>query len=228
MIYIDLLREYGSLFWTGFRTTLAVSIVSLLGSLALGILVAGLRMFPIPLIAALGRIYVEFVRNIPLLLIAFFFYFGLAPFHINLDGIVAGTLALTIYTAAFIAEAIRAGIHSLPKGQWEAGYATGLSYTQILRYIVLPQAFRLVLPPLGNQFVNLVKNSSILSLIAGSELLYQGEAIANMTFKILPVYTLIAAFYLLLTLPLSQLVRYLEKRLSGRDLVLELEGGETA
>lgn len=221
MVYLELLREYGDLFWSGFRTTLGVSVVSLLGSLILGTFIAGLRMFPYAPVAAVGRAYVEFVRNIPLLLIAFFFYFGLAQFHINLDGIVAGTLALTIYTAAFIAEAIRAGIHSLPKGQWEAGYATGLSYAQILRYVILPQAFRLILPPLGNQFVNLVKNSSILSLIAGPELLYQGEAIANATFKTLPAYTLVAAFYLLLTIPLSQFVRYLEKRLSGKEFVLE-------
>ena len=151
----------------------------------------------------------RFIRNIPLLIITFFFFIGL-----SLDGLIAGTIALTIYTSSFIAEAIRAGIQSVPKGQMEAARSSGLSYVQAMRLIILPQAVKIVIPPLGNQFINLVKNSSILSVVAGLDLMYQGDLISTRTFIVFDVYIFVAAFYLLLTIPLSLGVGYLEKRLA--------------
>ena len=108
----------------------------------------------------------------PLVIQIFFFYFGLASISINLSKFTVGSLGLAIYTGAFIAEAIRAGIHSIDRGQMEAARSSGLSYTQVMQYVILPQALKIVIPPIGNQFLNLVKNSSVLAIIAGGDLMY--------------------------------------------------------
>lgn len=122
-------------------------------------------------------------------------------------------LGLTIYTAAFIAEAIRAGIMAVPKGQLEAARSSGLTYSQAMRFIILPQAIKIVIPPLGNQFINLVKNSSVLGIVAGFDLMYQADLVSSQTYVVFDVYIFVALFYLVLTIPLSLGVGYLEKRL---------------
>jgi len=163
------------------------------------------------LVVITGRVYIELIRNIPLLLQIFLFYYGLPTLNIAISAFIAGTLGLAIYTSAFIAEAIRAGILAIPRGQTEAARATGLSYLQSLQYIILPQAFKMVIPAIGNQFINLVKNSAILSVIAGMDLMYHADLIANKTFHIFETYLLVALFYLLLTIPLSIGVNWLER-----------------
>ncbi len=202
------------LYLEGFKYTVMSSVVALIGSFILGIIMAVMRIAPIRVLNWFGAVYVEFIRNIPLVLIAFVFYFAFPVMGITLNGFVAGTAALTVYTAAFIAEAIRAGILSVPKGQMEAARSSGLTYVQAMYYVVLPQAIKIVIPPLGNQFLNLVKNSSILGIIAGADLMYQGDLISTRTFVTFDVYIFVGMFYLLLTVPLSMLVRYFEKRLA--------------
>jgi len=197
----------------GLLTTLTVSLLALVGSLILGTVVAILCVSPFSLVVISGRIYVEFIRNIPLLLQIFLFYYGLPALDIPISAFVAGTLGLTIYTSAFIAEAIRAGILAVPHGQSEAARATGLTYLQNFQYIVLPQAFKIVIPAIGNQFINLVKNSAILSVIAGMDLMYHADLIATKTFHTFETYLLVALFYLLLTIPLSIWVNWLEHHL---------------
>ncbi|HFK1684156.1 TPA: amino acid ABC transporter permease [Bacillus tropicus] len=198
----------------GFKYTVMSSVIALIGSFILGIILAVMRIAPIRILNWLGAAIVEFVRNIPLVLIAFISYFALPVIGITLNGLVAGTVTLTIYTAAFIAEVIRAGILSVAKGQMEAARSSGLTYTQAMYHVVLPQAMKIVIPPLGNQFLNLVKNSSILGIIAGADLMYQGDLISTKTFVTFDVYIFVGMFYLILTIPLSMLVRYLEKRLA--------------
>ncbi|AJG92566.1 amino acid ABC transporter permease [Bacillus cereus group sp. BceL035] len=198
----------------GFKYTVMSSVIALIGSFILGVILAVMRIAPIRILNWLGAAIVEFVRNIPLVLIAFIFYFALPVIGITLNGVVAGTVTLTVYTAAFIAEVIRAGILSVAKGQMEAARSSGLTYVQGMYYIVLPQAMKIVIPPLGNQFLNLVKNSSILGIIAGMDLMYQGDLISTKTFVTFDVYIFVGMFYLILTIPLSMLVRYLEKRLA--------------
>ncbi len=198
----------------GFKYTVLSSVIALIGSFILGVVLAVMRIAPIRILNWLGAAIVEFVRNIPLVLIAFIFYFALPVIGITLNGLVAGTVTLTIYTAAFIAEVIRAGILSVAKGQMEAARSSGLTYMQAMYHVVLPQAMKIVIPPLGNQFLNLVKNSSILGIIAGMDLMYQGDLISTKTFVTFDVYIFVGMFYLILTIPLSMLVRYLEKRLA--------------
>ncbi|PFA20080.1 MULTISPECIES: amino acid ABC transporter permease [Bacillus cereus group] len=211
---VSILTNNIDMYLEGFKYTVMSSIVALIGSFILGIIMAVMRIAPIRFMNWFGTAYVEFIRNIPLVLIAFVFYFAFPVIGVTLNGFVAGTSALTVYTAAFIAEAIRAGIMSVPKGQMEAARSSGLTYVQAMYYVVLPQAIKIVIPPLGNQFLNLVKNSSILGIIAGTDLMYQGDLISTRTLVTFDVYIFVGLFYLLLTVPLSMLVRYFEKRLA--------------
>lgn len=210
----SLLLDNMDLFLKGFQTTIVASLIALLGSFLLGTVLAVFRIAPIKPLNWLGTAYVEFFRNIPLLIIAFFVYIGLPSVGIRLDGMTSGVIALIIYTSAFIAEAIRAGILSVPKGQMEAARSSGLSYNQAMTLVILPQAIKIVIPPLGNQFINLVKNSSILGIIAGLDLMYYGDLISLKTYVVFDVYILVGLFYLVLTIPLSLGVGYLEKRLA--------------
>jgi aspartate/glutamate/glutamine transport system permease protein len=209
---VNVLFDHWDRYWEGFINTIQVSVIALIGSFLLGAVIAVLRISPYKTLNMIGTAYVEFIRNLPLLLVVFFFYLGLPSLGIPLDGFVSGTLGLTVYTASFIAEAIRAGIQSVPKGQSEASRATGMSYLQTMLHIILPQAIKIVLPAIGNQFINLVKNSSILAVVAGMDLMYYADLINSDTFLPLPVYTFVALFYLVLTVPLSLAVHYMERR----------------
>lgn len=208
----ELIQTYGSTFVDGFKITIYSSILALLFSLIIGTLMAIFQLSKNKLISSLAKAYVEFFRNIPLLIIVMFFYVVVPLYWISFDGFQAGTIGLTIYTSAFIAETVRSGIQTVPKGQTEAGLSAGLTYSQTMRYIVLPQAFKIVVPPLGNQFINLVKNSSILAIVAGLDLMYQGDLIASETFNTFDTYIIVGLFYLVITLPLSYLMVYLEKK----------------
>ncbi len=162
----------------------------------------------------IGKAYVEFIRNIPLLVITMAFYVIVPQFVVQMDGFTAGTIGLTIYTSAFIAETVRAGIQAVPTGQMEGARSNGLSYTQAMVHIVFPQAIKIVVPSLGNQFINLVKNSSILAFVAGFDLMYQGKIIAATTFNTFDTYLVVGVLYLVITMPMSYAMRYLEKHWS--------------
>lgn len=214
MIDMSILFDHWDMFLQGFGNTLKASLLALIGSFLLGTLIAIFRIAPIRPLNWVGTAYVEFIRNIPLILVVFVFFVGLPAVGIRLEPFVAGTLGLTVYTASFIAETIRAGIQAVPKGQTEAARSCGLTYLQTMRYVILPQAIKIVVPPMGNQFINLVKNSSVLGVIAGLDLMYFGDLISADTFVTFDVYIFVGIFYLILTLPLSLLVGYLERRLA--------------
>ena len=213
----ELLQTYGSTFLEGFKITIYSSVLALLFSLIIGTLMAIFQLSTNKVISGLAKAYVEFFRNIPLLIIVMFFYVVLPIYWISFDGFQAGTIGLTIYTSAFIAETVRSGIQTVPKGQTEAGLSAGLTYAQTMRFIILPQAFKNVVPPLGNQFINLVKNSSILAIVAGLDLMYQGDLIASETFNTFDTYIIVGLFYLVITLHLSYLMTYLEKKWAVRS-----------
>lgn len=210
---ITILFKHWDRFLEGFLGTIQASIIALVGSFLLGVLIAVFRIAPFKPLNWIGTVYVEFIRNIPLLLVVFIFYLGLPSLGVPIkDGFIAGTLGLTVYTASFIAESIRAGILSVPKGQSEAARATGLTYVQTMLYVILPQAIKIVIPSVGNQFLNLVKNSSILAVVAGMDLMYYADLINSDTFNAVTVYILVALFYLVLTVPLSFALHALERR----------------
>ncbi|MCQ6557695.1 amino acid ABC transporter permease [Paenibacillus mendelii] len=212
MIDLTVLTEHWESYFIGLRNTLFASLMALAGSFALGTVIAVFRISPIKVLQACGTAYVELFRNIPLLLVVYMFFLGLPALGIALNGFVSGTLGLMVYTSAFIAEAIRAGILAVPQGQTEAARSSGLTYVQTMRYVVLPQAVKIVVPPITNQFLNLVKNSSILGVVAGLDLMYYGDLVNADTYNTVDTYMFVALFYLILTLPLAYASRLMERR----------------
>lgn len=212
---ISILTNHWSEFITGFWNTILCSLIALFFSLILGVGFALLEVSPNKVAKGFACVYIEIFRNIPLLVITMIFYLVIPQFWIKISGFAAGTIGLTLYTSAFIAETMRAGINSVGTGQMEGARSNGMSYTQAMRYVILPQAFKIVIPPLGNQFVNLIKNSSVLAFVAGFDLMYQADIVAFSTFETINTYIVVGLFYLVLTLPLSYYMRYLEKRLEN-------------
>ena len=198
---------------SGLLVTIEVSACALVLAFALGTVIATLRFAPSRILQAVGTAYVEFIRNVPLLVQIFFFYFGLPSIGIRLSAFECGFLGLGIYTAAFIAETIRGGILSVHRGQMEAALASGMSYAMAMRLVILPQAFRAVIPPLGNQTLNLIKNSALVSTIAVYDILHTADSIGSQTFAYITSYTGAALLYLCLTLPSAFGVNQLERRM---------------
>lgn len=211
---IQVLTNNWSALLTGFGNTLLASVIALFFSLLIGSGFAIMETVPSKTARVFTHIYIEIFRNIPLLVITMFFYVVIPQYVAPMSGFAAGTIGLTLYTSSFIAETVRAGIQSVDPGQMEGARSNGMTYWQAMRHIVLPQAFRLVIPPLGNQFINLIKNSSVLAFVAGFDLMYQGDALASATFDTFNTYLVVGVFYLILTLPLSYYMRYLEKKLA--------------
>lgn len=210
----QILTNNWSAFLTGFWNTILCSIIALIFSLILGVLFALLEVAPPKFGRVVAHIYIEVFRNIPLLVIVMMFYLIVPTFFVKLSGFQAGTIGLTLYTSAFIAETVRSGIKSIGDGQMEGARSNGMTYTQAMRYVILPQAMKIVIPPLGNQFINLIKNSSVLAFVAGFDLMYQAQLIAFASFQTIDTYVVVGIFYLILTLPLSYYVRHLEKKLA--------------
>ncbi|MGB3888622.1 MAG: amino acid ABC transporter permease, partial [Priestia megaterium] len=183
MLDFSILTNNMDLYLEGFKYTIIASLIALVASFVLGTIIAVMRIAPLKIVNVIGTVYVEFIRNIPLVVIVFFIFIVA-----GISGTAAGVLGLTIYAAAFIAEAIRAGIMAVPKGQLEAARSSGLTYGQAMRFIVLPQAIKIVIPPLGNQFINLVKNSSVLGIVAGFDLMYQADLVSSQTYVVFDVY----------------------------------------
>lgn len=210
---ISVLTNNWSTLLTGFGNTLLSSVIALVFSLVIGSAFAIMETVPSKVARGIAHTYIEIFRNIPLLVITMFFYVVIPQYVAPMTGFAAGTVGLTLYTSSFIAETVRAGIQAVDIGQMEGARSNGMTYWQAMRYIILPQAFRLVIPPLGNQFINLIKNSSVLAFVAGFDLMYQGDALASATFDTFNTYLVVGVFYLVLTLPLSYYMRHLEKKL---------------
>jgi amine acid ABC transporter, permease protein, 3-TM region, His/Glu/Gln/Arg/opine family len=211
---IEILTGHYSTLLTAFWHTLAISMISMLLSLLFGTILA---MFHVAKNKALNKIsgyYVECFKNIPLLVITMFFYIAIPmALDIKVNGMIAGAIGLVIYSTSFIAEIVRTGIQAVPAGQLEAGLASGFSYWETMYHIVLPQAFKIVIPPLGNQFITLVKDSSVLGFVAGMDLMYYGDLIAGETFNMMGSYLVISMFYVIITLPLNYLMAHIERKM---------------
>ncbi|HET8567566.1 MAG TPA: amino acid ABC transporter permease [Candidatus Limnocylindria bacterium] len=202
----------------GLFITLQLSVVSLLGSLVLGTLIALFRVGPLAPLRWIGGGYVEFFRNTPLLVQLFFLYFATPYVGIYLGSnesfaFNAAVLGLTLYHAAYVAEVVRGGLLGVDKGQIEAARSLGLSYAGMLRYVQLPQTFRMVVPPLGNIGIALVKNTSLAATIGLADLLFAAEIVESRTFRAEEAFGAVALLYLTLTVPLGILVNWLERRM---------------
>lgn len=195
----------------GLLTTLEISAGAILIAAVAGLAVAMLGMSSSRVGRAFARAYIEVVRNIPILVLLFLFYFVLAPIF-DLDRFTSGMLTLALYEAAFAAEIYRAGIEGVARGQREAAAAVGLSRVQEMRYVVLPQSIPLILPPMTNLAINLIKHSAIVSVIAIFDLANEGRNVIAETFMVFEVWFSVALMYLVVTTALSFLATGLERR----------------
>lgn len=204
--------EYRQKFVQGWLTTVGLSLAALLASSLIGVVAALLLQSSQPLLEAVGRVYVELIRGTPLLVQLLIGFYVIAS-AVGLENrFVVGVLVLSLFSGAYMAEIFRGGLAAIPKTQIDAARAIGLSPMQTLRFVILPQAVRLVLPPVAGQLVSLVKDSSLLSVIAISEFTLNAQEVNSFTYSTLESYLPLAVGYLILTLPLSALSRWLEAR----------------
>lgn len=196
--------------------TIKISFMALIFSLPIGIIVGFGRIAKNPVIRFLAGAYVEIMRGVPLLVLLMWIYIGLGDV-VNVETNVAAVIGLATFNGAFLAEIFRAGVQAVPKGQMEAARASGMTSTQAMRYIILPQAVRRIMPPSASQFIMLIKDSSLISVIGGVDLMLKGKNLVATTLKPLEIYTAIAVIYFIMTFVLSLVIRYFEKRMMDKE-----------
>lgn len=195
----------------GFWVTLQVAFISIILSFIIGGLAGIIRYAKVPVLSQILALIVETVRNLPLLLIIFFTYFALPEIRIKLEIIPAAIVALTIFESAMLSEVIRSGLKSIDKGQMEAARSSGLSYTQALIHIILPQALRRMVPPIVSQFISLLKDTSLAVVISLPELTHHGQIIYGQSQKyLIPILILVALMYFIVNYSLSLVAQRLE------------------
>jgi len=203
----------------GAGVTLGLTAASVILGMILGTLVGIARLSPIPAVRWLTRAYVDFFRGTPLLVQIFWIYFGFPALsnslglRLSMNQWTAAILALTLNSAAYLAEIIRGGIQSIEKGQREASESLGLGSMETMRYIIFPQAFRRMIPPIGNEFITLLKDTSLVAVIGLEETFRRGQLIVAQSYQAFEVYTAVALIYLILTSLSSQFFTLLEKRM---------------
>lgn len=202
----------------GLLRTILVATLALLLALAIGIVIGLFSTSQNRILKGMARIYVEFFQNIPLVIQIFFMYNGLAMAGLVLSEFTIGVIGVGLYHGAYIGEVVRAGILAIPKGQTEAAYSQGFDYIQTMRYIVLPQTFKIILPPLANQAVNLIKNTSVLAIIAGGDLMYTADSYASSSLNYGPAYLVAGLVYFILCYPLAIFAKRYEEKLKRRDI----------
>lgn len=199
----------------GILRTFQVTVLSIFFALIVGLITGLGRISKSPIINRIATVYIEVIRGIPLLVQLFYIYYALAKF-VQVPDVTAAIIAMTVCYGAYMGEIFRAGIQSIPKGQMEAALALGMTRGMALRRVILPQTFRVILPPIGNEFIALLKDSSLVSILAVSDLLRRGREFAAQSFEYFEAYTVVALVYLVMTLFFSRLVGIMEDRLGRR------------
>lgn len=215
---LSLIASSFPLLLRGAGLTLEITALSVGIGLLLGLLLSLLQLSKSPLLSIPAKVYVDFIRGTPLLIQIFIIYFALPNIigH-RIDPFIAAVTACSLNSGAYIAEIFRGGIQSISQGQFRAGLSLGMTYGQTMRYIVLPQAFKRIIPPLGNEFIAMLKDSSLVSVIGFEELTRSGQLIIAETYGTLEIWTCVAIIYLTLTLTISRFVAALEKRFRKSD-----------
>lgn len=221
------LKNYYMFFLEGAKITLLLAILTIFFGVIFGILLALTRISHNPILKTISAAYIEFIRGTPIMVQLFIVYYGLSFIGITFPDInvlgssfpdlMAGVTALSINSAAYVAEIVRAGIQAVDKGQMEASRSLGLTYFMSMKSIILPQAIKNVLPALGNEFIAIIKESSIVSIIGIHELMYNTDMVRGNTFKPFEPLIVTAGIYFIITFSLSTIVRTLERRLKTSD-----------
>ncbi|HDA9016461.1 TPA: ABC transporter permease subunit [Staphylococcus aureus] len=212
------ISKYGSFFLKGIKITILISIIGVaLGSI-LGAFVALMKLSKIKIISWIASIYIEILRGTPMLVQVFIVFFGItAALGLDISALVCGTIALVINSSAYIAEIIRAGINAVDKGQMEAARSLGLNYRQTMKSVIMPQAIKNILPALGNEFVTLIKESSIVSTIGVGEIMFNAQVVQGISFDPFTPLIVAAALYFVLTFVLTRIMNMIEGRLNASD-----------
>lgn len=213
---MDAITENLDLFVSGFQRSLGICLIAMVFSLALGIVLAAMRVSPVPPLRGLATTYVTVLRNTPLTVVLFFVAFGLPEVGVNRSFYFFAVGGLVLYTAAFVCEAVRSGINAVSAGQAEAARSIGLTFSQSLVTVVLPQALRTVVPPLGSVIIAMFKNSAVVGAFGvGRDLFSRGESLTSAQgYAALPVLTGVAIGYLLITLPAGGLLALIERKVA--------------
>lgn len=210
----DIIGEYAPMFFKGTLLTIGLSIASIIIGTILGLLIGLGKMMRNKLLALPFKWYITLFRGTPLMVQILLIHFAVVPLFLGgTNAIVAAITALSLNSAAYSAEIFRAGIQSIDKGQMEAARSLGMTHRQSMTNVILPQAFKRMIPPLGNEFIVLIKDSSLAALIAAPELMYWGQAMQGQYFRVWEPYITAAVIYLVLTVTLSALLNLLERRL---------------
>jgi len=206
------LIPYLHMFWAGMIITVKASVIAVLIGTSLGVLIGAMRVLPVRPLRAVSGAYVYVIRGTPLLIQLFLIYFGLPSLGLNLPAFSAGVIGLAINSSGYVGEIVRGGIEAVPKGQWEASQVLGLSYLKTMRHIILPQAIRNMLPAFGNEFVTLIKESSLLSTLAITELTMVGQQVRSVTYASFETFILVGLIYLFLTSFIGLMLGIVEKK----------------
>ncbi|MGM0882410.1 MAG: amino acid ABC transporter permease [Bacillota bacterium] len=210
------LEQHWQTYLQGAWLTLQLSFFGVILGTVLGVLMALMRISRIWVLKALASTYIEVIRGTPMLVQVFIIHYGLTGFGINLPAFISGVVALTINSAAYMAEVFRAGIEAIDKGQTEAARSLGMTQGMTMRLIILPQAFRNMLPAIGNEFIIIIKDSSLISAVGIAELMFNARTVQGITFRPMEPLLAAAALYFVMTFTLSKLLGALESRLRSR------------
>jgi polar amino acid transport system permease protein len=209
--------KYSHLFVSGLLMTLKLTFLAVTIGVILGLFIALIKMSSIKPLSFIGASYVEIIRGTPLLVQLLLIYNGLMQFGIDIPAFTAGVSALAINSAAYVAEIIRAGIQAVDPGQNEAARSLGMTHAMAMRYVIIPQAIKNILPALGNEFIVMLKESAIVSVIGFADLTRQADIIQSVTYKYFEPYIIIAAIYFIMTFIFSRLLGIFERRLRAGD-----------
>lgn len=211
------MSKYYMFFINGAKFTVFLAFFTVLIGVMLGIFLALMRLSKKKILNAIATAYIEFIRGTPLLVQLYIVFYGLPHLGVNLPDFVAGIAALSVNSAAYVAEIIRAGIQAVDKGQMEAARSIGMTQGMAMRYIIIPQAVKNILPALGNEFIVVIKESSIASIIGIHELMYNADTVRGNTFKPFEPLIVAAIMYFILTFTLSKLLGIFERRMKTSD-----------
>jgi glutamate transport system permease protein len=211
---VDVVLDNLDVYWRGMRTTASLTLLSFAVAMLIGLVVAAFRVSPVPPLRAAGTAYVEVFRNIPLVVLFVLFFFGLPKIGVLYSPYYSAVIVLAVYTGSFLAETIRAGVNTVAKGQAEAARSIGLTFPQTLRIVILPQALRTVVQPMGNIFSALIRNTSVAYTISVIDLTGAADRLNTDTARPMQVFIGAAIAYLLMTLPAGYVIGLIEQRVA--------------
>lgn len=209
--------KYSNLFLNGMLMTIKLTLISVTLGVVFGLVVALVKMSRVKIVSFLGTSYVEVIRGTPLLVQLLLIYNGLMQFGINIPAFIAGVSALAVNSAGYVAEIIRAGIQAVDPGQTEAARSLGMTHGMAMRHVIIPQAIKNILPALGNEFIVMLKESAIVSVIGFADLTRQADIIQSVTYRYFEPYIIIAGLYFIMTFMFSRLLGRFERRLRAGD-----------